>query len=94
MTLPEGVMRPSDWFEAGHLSGDPLLDDFLSTVSEAGSDVWHNEDKTQHECWWITVQNDARSTRFYFKSEHAANIWREQFTLRIDALTSAFFTQD
>jgi hypothetical protein len=94
MTLPEGVMRPSDWFEAGHQSGDPLLDDFLATVSEAGSDVWHNEDKTQHECWWVTVQNGDRSTMFYFRSQRAADAWREQFTLRIDALTSAFFTQD
>lgn len=93
MTRPEEVMRPSDWFEVGHLSGDPLLDDFLSTVSEAFSDVWHNEDKTQHECWWVTVQNDTRSTRFYFKSEHAANVWQEQFKLRIDALTSMFFSQ-
>lgn len=94
MTLLQGVMRPSDWFETGHPSGDPLLDDFLCTVSDASADVWYDEDKTQHECWLVAVHNDAHATVFYFRSQRAADAWREQLKLRIGALTTTFFTQD
>ena len=88
MTTSIDSTRRAGWFEAGEWSGDPVLDDSCAVASDAVADVWHNEDKTEHACWWVTVTNAEHTTRFYFSSVRAADLWRSRFAIRIEALAS------
>ena len=82
----DNYARDEDWFELGYPSGDPLLDNPTSVVRPPVADTWHNEDKTQSDCYFVEIVTNTHKTKFYFATQQAALKWTTSYRKRVLAL--------
>lgn len=75
-----------DRFELGYPSGDPLLDNPTSVVRPPVADTWHNEDKTQSDCYFVEIVTYTHKAKFYFSTQQAALNWTTIYRKRVLAL--------
>lgn len=82
----DNYTRPANWFELGHLSGDPLLDNPTSVIRPPVADTWHNEDKTQSDCYFVEIVTNVHKAKFYFTTQQAALKWTTSYRKRVLSL--------